>query len=237
MRPEPPKSLEAVVALLIPPACREEVLGDLCERHSTRVRHMILALRTVPFVIASRIRRTTDAQVLLMEALLLYASFLTAALFTDRSLLSSQWGMLRLAVPVAVTLSVVVLGDAWARSKRTPLNLIREVAIGLGLGRLCLGILPPLMTLSGACAALVSVSTVRILFRPGTGSHQTATGPASWAEPQDLSKTTKSLLAAAAVIILAAVVMVFLGLRPGFVGVVVALVALWFSRAGKGMIR
>lgn len=51
--------LERWVRRLTPPASREEVLGDLAERCRTGRQYLAEALRTLPFVIGSRIRRTT----------------------------------------------------------------------------------------------------------------------------------------------------------------------------------
>ena len=79
----PSKKLEMLAAFLIPPASREEVLGDLHERYKSPGRYLFDAFSTAPFVILSRIRRTTDPQLLLMEALLLYASFLVVAWYMD----------------------------------------------------------------------------------------------------------------------------------------------------------
>jgi hypothetical protein len=110
----PSKTLEAIVGLLLPPACREEVLGDLYERYRGPVQYIFLAMRVVPFVILSRIRRTADARVLLMEALLIYASYLTAAWYADRMLLIEQWGFYRLAVPAVLAVVFVMFEDAWA---------------------------------------------------------------------------------------------------------------------------
>ena len=65
----PPRVMEAVVGFLLPPACREHVLGDLHERYTSPRQYLVDALLAVPLVIASRIRRTTDPDVFLMEAL------------------------------------------------------------------------------------------------------------------------------------------------------------------------
>ena len=92
------------------------------------------ALSTVPLVILSRIRRTADPQVLLIQAFALYASFLMAAWFKNVSLLQARWGLLRLAIPsgmallglileqtaliaamIAVALCVVVAYQIWKR--------------------------------------------------------------------------------------------------------------------------
>jgi hypothetical protein len=75
----PSKIAEAIVSVLIPPACREEVIGDLHERFKSSSQYAVDALRTVPLVIISRIRRTADPQMLLIQAFALYMSFLGAA--------------------------------------------------------------------------------------------------------------------------------------------------------------
>ena len=114
MKSVPPRSLETAIGFLIPPACREEVLGDLHERFTGLGHYIRDALFTVPFVIASRIRRTTDPAVILMEALAVYLSFLVAAWYLDRSLLSDPSRFWRLAIPVVAMVVALVLRDAYA---------------------------------------------------------------------------------------------------------------------------
>lgn len=65
------KTAEAIVAVFIPHAYRSEVLGDLHEWYSSLVRYGFDALRTIPVVILSRVRRIGDPQVLLMQAVAL----------------------------------------------------------------------------------------------------------------------------------------------------------------------
>ena len=114
----PSKAAEAIVALLVPPACREEVLGDLHERYISSGQYGLDAVRTIPLVIISRIRRTADPQVLLMQAFALYASFLGAAWLKDRTFLSDQWGLLRLAIPAGMAMLGLDTGgrlcETWA---------------------------------------------------------------------------------------------------------------------------
>ena len=56
----PPKVIERVVQLLMPPASREHVLGDLSERYVSPRQYLVDALRTLPFVVVSRVRRTSN---------------------------------------------------------------------------------------------------------------------------------------------------------------------------------
>ncbi|HUB84307.1 MAG TPA: hypothetical protein VL971_01335 [Rhizomicrobium sp.] len=160
----------------IPPACRENVAGDLHERYSNPHDYIIEALLTVPLVVLSRIRRTTDPGVLLMEALLLYLTLFAAAWEFDRAFLYSELGLLLISIPTAVTLIVLVLEDAYANPKRlSPLKPILQAAfavafafgVQMGLTAMDRALAIPRLTLvAGLSAGLVLVATVRLLFPP-----------------------------------------------------------------------
>jgi uncharacterized membrane protein YhaH (DUF805 family) len=175
----PSRKLELFVGLLIPPACREEVLGDLCERYRSPGQYTADGVRVASLVTLSRIRRTTDAQVLLMEAMMLYLSFLSAAWFLDRRVLDDQWGLLRLAVPPVVAVVVLRLHDAWALpQKQSALRSVLAVVAGAGVACLCqIGSLPAGVNLLGGGLSLLLVSAVRVLFLPGTDLPQRAGAP------------------------------------------------------------
>jgi hypothetical protein len=201
MRPAPPRKLERLIGLFIPPACREEVLGDLHERYTGRARYLADALCAVPLVIVSRIRRTTDAQVLLMEAFVLMLSLLGAARYNDATFLTKQWGLLRLAIPAAMALLGLMLDDAYARpGARWPLKAVRAPAFGLGMACLLQAVLSmgnPELTLPrwilwcGLGLGILLASTVRLLFPPLADRPQGAHGPAFWlqqaVEPMQIS--------------------------------------------------
>src|SRR5579863_5371182 len=125
----PPSRLEKFVGLCIPPACREEVLGDLHEKYTGPWQYISLALSVIPFVVLSRIRRTTDALILLTEALLIYGAFLTAAWYTDRALLNTPSGLQRLAIPTALNLGLLILDNAWDFKKTWSRALVNGIAI------------------------------------------------------------------------------------------------------------
>jgi hypothetical protein len=63
---KPPPWLEFLVSTLVPAACREHVLGDFSERYTSPLQYAADALRTLPFVIAGQIRRTSDSLRLLI---------------------------------------------------------------------------------------------------------------------------------------------------------------------------
>lgn len=132
MQPAPPKTLEAIAGLLLPPACREDILGDLHERYTSPGQYVVEIASTVPHAILSRIRRTADLEVLLMEALVLYSSFLAAAWYLDPRFLMTNWQLFRLSIPAAVALGALMLADAYAiPGKRPTLQPIREAALSI----------------------------------------------------------------------------------------------------------
>jgi len=70
----PPVLIDAVVRVLIPPACREHVVGDLWERYRAPGQFVLDAVRTIPFVLASQIRRTSTVAGVVIHAFLLFVS-------------------------------------------------------------------------------------------------------------------------------------------------------------------
>ncbi|MDR3702803.1 MAG: hypothetical protein P4L56_24365 [Candidatus Sulfopaludibacter sp.] len=177
----PSKAAEGVVAIFLPPACREEVLGDLRELYRSPGQYAFLALRTVPLVILSRIRRTADPQVVLMQAFVMYLSFLGAAWLHDRWLLSDESGLRQLAIPVGIALLGVLLEDAYARpGRRNALKLGRGPAIGLSVALVLYRALPVWVMLYGCWMGLLLSSAVRLLFPPGADQLQGVHAPAAW---------------------------------------------------------
>jgi hypothetical protein len=186
----PSKAAEAVVAIFVPPACREEVLGDLHERYASPRQYGLDALRTIPLVIAGRIRRTADPQVLLIQAFALYLSFLGAAWFKDGAFLHADWGLLRLAIPAAMVMLGVILEDTYADSRRrSPPRSIRGPALGLGLACVSQGVfwagnsdlaVPRWVLFYGCAMSLLLSSAVRLLLAPATDQPQGANAPALW---------------------------------------------------------
>jgi hypothetical protein len=190
MRSGPSRMAEAIVAVFVPAACREEVVGDLHERYRSSGQYGLDALRTVPLVILSRIRRTADAQVLVMQAFAWYVSFLGAAWFQDGSLLSAQWGLMRLAIPAGLAMLGLILEDAYAKpGRRSPLGLARGPVLGIGFALVSQGMfrmsnpdlaLPGWITVYGCGIGFLLSSAVRMLFPPVANQLQGVHGPAHW---------------------------------------------------------
>ncbi len=186
----PSRIAEAIVAVFVPPACREEVLGDLHERYRSPRQYILEALCTVPLVILSRIRRTADPQILVIQAFAVYASFLGAAWLKDRTLLSEQWGLLRLAIPPAMTILGLILDDAFANpGRRSAVSLARGPVLGLFFVVVSQETfqasspdlaLPRWVTFYGCAMSLLLASTVRMWFPPVTNQLQGAHAPARW---------------------------------------------------------
>lgn len=174
--PAPPRLLETIVAFLTPPACREVVLGDLRERYRSPMHYISDAWYAVPCVVYSRIRRTADPGVLLMDAILLYVSFIAAAWQLDRQLLYYQAGLFRLAIPVAPALIALMLGDAYARpGKPSVLRPLMQVALGVGFACFAQAAfsaagfafaLPWWIMILGGGFGVIAISMVGMLFPP-----------------------------------------------------------------------
>ena len=182
MRAAPSKFAEAVLRLLLPPAAREHVLGDLKERYSSPRQYFHDAVSAVPCVILSRIRRTTDPAALLMEALVLYMSFFAAAWYLDIAFLSDQNGLFRIAIPTAAALLGFLLVDAYADpARRWVLKPVLQAALGTGFAFLSQATLatnrawrvPSQIMLTGSAMSLLLISAIRMLF---AASDQRPTG-------------------------------------------------------------
>jgi hypothetical protein len=219
-KPRPSRAAEAIVAFFVPPACHEEVVGDLHERYRSPVHYGLDALSSVPLVIASRIRRTADPQVLLMHAFALYLSFVGAAWFQDQPFMRSQWGLLRLAVPVGVVLLGIILDDAYARpGRRAAMGLVRGPVLGLALALLSQSVfwaanapvgVPRQILFYGCGMGLLLSSAIRQLFPPVADQLLAVNAPALWLKRGDASGEAPQfliwLLQAVAVIVTIAVI-------------------------------
>jgi len=133
-----------------------------------------------PFVILGRIRRTTPIWLLLMDALVIYGTFLALAWQMERSLVTSEGGLLHLAIPAGLTLLAVLLENAYLAPHRKPTfpGLIQSVVIALGAGALSwsAGLLTD-VNLYGFLMSQMMVSTARLMFDPEARAPQGVVGP------------------------------------------------------------
>ncbi len=204
MLPGPPKALERFVGVLLPPACREEVLGDLCEKYKSPWQYVTTAARVVPSVILSRIRRTTDFQVLVIETSVLYGAYIASAWHQNHASLHEP-ELRHLAIPTIETMAVLVLERAWEQKFA---SIFTGVVVGISV----------YFDATGGFTGLLIISGVRILLPPETAKLQQVAGPVFTS-----SKTAwTAVVGAAAGALAAAIVLVGFGLRPGMASVVIA---------------
>jgi hypothetical protein len=172
----PPALVDAVIRLLIPPACREHVLGDLWERYTSPRQYVVDALRTLPFVIWSQIRRTSDPLLLAMQVLAAFVFF---------GGLAGQPGpdggpvWLRAVVPAIAVAVAMVVRDAYCWPK---FPSSRQAALDAGLavasafasqGALAMVwpelTLAPREALMGGFGTFLAVFSLRTAAPPKTG--------------------------------------------------------------------
>ena len=170
--------LENLFRLLLPPASREHVLGDLHEKYNSPRQYVMDAISVLGPVIVSRIRRTTDFQVFLMEIFAVYMSFSAAAWWLgETAFLYDHIGFARLAIPTTVTVVGLLMCNAYADpEKASPLlRPILESAGSISVAFLGQAVIfdtrpsfavPFAIMLFGSCMSFVLVSTLRVLFPP-----------------------------------------------------------------------
>lgn len=189
MRSVPSRIVEKILSLLIPPACREEVLGDLYELCEPSGQFIREALRVLPMVLFSRIRRTADPSVLMMHAAVLYLSYLAAAWHAGTTFLFKDSGLLRLAIPPACVLVGLMLDDAYSLpGKQGVFKKVRAPVLGLGFAYLFQGSLSAAQGLAlprdvmffGSAAGLLFSTGLRSLFPPASDRPAGAGVPAHW---------------------------------------------------------
>jgi hypothetical protein len=200
--------IEKVIGIFIPPACREEVLGDLREKNDGVQLFIYDALRTIPFVILSRIRRTTDSVVLMMEAFCCYVSYFSCAFVVEPSMITKQEGLLRLGIPCAIALAVLVVADAYANpGKKSTLRPIVAVALAVAcvfLVHLIHPLLPGIILAVGSGMSMMLLLVMRMLFPPMADLPQQAQGPAFWQKQEIVAAGVLKTIAAIAGILLVA---------------------------------
>ena len=169
MASSPSKLLETLARLIVPAPLREEVLGDLHERYRTPLRYLGDLFSILPFLVMRRILRTTDLQLFLTDALLVYGSFLAAAWYKDR--LADGSSLLHLAIPAGLTLLYLVLNEALVVSRWSAfvVNVV-WLAVFLSSG------LTSQTNIFGFFSSLLLDAAIRILYRRTAGTRESAAG-------------------------------------------------------------
>jgi hypothetical protein len=172
----PPRIAEAVVALLTPPACREHVLGDLQERCSSPGQYARDALSTLPGVIYSQVRRTTDPQLFVIETFVVLLALLAAAWSLGGADSIVDRVGLRFGIPAASIVLTFILAEAYARPGRLSVRrVVLRAAFAVSLGFLSQAVLlvvstdlalPRSTMLLGGSTSLLLLSALRMAFPP-----------------------------------------------------------------------
>lgn len=111
MASQPPSSIERLVRLLLPPASREHVVGDLSERYRSSGRYLMDAVGVLPFIIASQVRRTCDFSLLAVLMILF-------VLLNGHG--EQRW--FAAAIPAVLAMAVLTLADAYRPLGSMPLT-------------------------------------------------------------------------------------------------------------------
>jgi hypothetical protein len=180
----PPRFAQYLAALFLPAASREEVLGDLEERCTSPAGYCKDAIEAVPLVIASRIRRTVDPPVLLLEAMILLLSFLAGAWISEGRP-PGQRELWAFALPAGCVLLGLVLREAYAQpGVRGSFDPIKGPTLGIGIAlsawMLFRWTIPFRAMLYGAAFGWSFATAIKLLFPPIARRPQGASGPALW---------------------------------------------------------
>ena len=171
----PLEIVEDLVGWMLPPACREEVLGDLYERCGNVSQYAASAMVVTPRVIWSQIRRNTDAMVFLLTACGIGFSF--AAGSNDLPEDVNGWTLLRVAIPAVAALLVLLVRNGYAEAEtRRQRAITLDVAAAMGVAWMTQAVLifvsrsdlalPDWLPTAGAAFGWLFVIVLRALFPP-----------------------------------------------------------------------
>jgi hypothetical protein len=177
MMAHPPEFAEDLLGWCLPPACREEVLGDLWESCTNPLQYAMCALAVIPRVIASQIRRNTDAFIFLLTTCGICYS--VAAGGVNLSLDSDPNSLLRLAIPVVPAVLILLIRNGFASLEdRRRRAITLDITIAMGVAALTQLILLASFRYdlmlsrwcptSGTVLAWLFVILLRAIFPPGT---------------------------------------------------------------------
>jgi len=171
METRPPEIVASLVRVLVPPASREHVLGDLQERYRSPPQYLADALKALPFIIASRLRRTTHPLGLLLAG----AFFYWAVFWGNR-----QESWVAALIPTLTTLVLLAVRDVYrALAPRWARVIAIDIAVaasGVLLSQLILAATAPGLVLTpmtlGVGFPLGFVVLFFVRWQSPTGIHQ-----------------------------------------------------------------
>ena len=130
MHSRPPAVIENIVRLLVPPASREHVMGDLSERYRSPRQYLTDAFQSLPLIIASQVRRTSNPGRLGVVAATLFGLLNANA--------HNSW--LVAALPTLLATAALILRDVYRAPSPTPFTATksRPAAIDVGVAAGCM---------------------------------------------------------------------------------------------------
>jgi hypothetical protein len=186
METRPPALVERIVRLLVPPVEREHVMGDLSERFVSTRQYLFDALGVLPWVVASRIRRTTHIVGVAFLAILFWVGFFHGP---------AQNSWVVAAIPSAVGLVALILRAAYrVPGVVTPRDAAVDIAIyaaSVGLIELVLAYFAPHLLLNKvALTAGFPLSCVLLFFMrlQGPGGQQLSAAAARSISLEELTR-------------------------------------------------
>lgn len=165
----PPVLIETIVRLSIPACRREHVIGDLWERYRTPGSFLLDAIRTVPFIVVSQVRRTSMIGSVLIHTFALVVGFAAGA------------GNINSAIaPVTAAVVGFVLRDAYKSAvSLTARQVLRDHVVVAGFvaaSQIVVALVSPDLLLSFRALVGGTVSFGLTFFlrlqNPGIGSPQ-----------------------------------------------------------------
>jgi hypothetical protein len=177
MTAHPPELAEDLVGWFLPPACREEVLGDLCESYENVLQYALGAATVIPRVVLSQIRRNTAAWIFLLTTCGICYS--VAAGVVNLSLEGNPSALLRLAIPVVPAVLILLVRNGFASLEdRRRRAITLDVTVAMGVAALTQLILlaafrsdltlPRWCPSEGTVLAWLFIILLRAIFPPGT---------------------------------------------------------------------
>jgi len=180
VRTYPPQFAEGLVGCLLPPGCREEILGDLFETCRNPLEYGLSALAVIPRVIFSQIRRNTDSLIFLLTASALAYSFIAGSAGMSGGLAHSGLShpLLRLAIPSVAALVSLLLCNAFAPAEERRLHAVTfDIVVTMAaaaitqlvlLAFLQRGLmLPGWWPSEGTALSWIAIILLRAVFPPG----------------------------------------------------------------------
>jgi hypothetical protein len=174
MEAHPPRLIEDIFGALIPPACREHVLGDWHERYTSPSQYISDAIVTLPFIIVSQIRRTFRIELFLAELCAAYIAFGLASFRDGPGYLFAEGMLLPLAIMIGAVLFPLIVTEAYRDRDNESLRwMCLRVGIALASGYFVQGVLglldsglklPASLTLSGTLLAFPMLVMVRTWY-------------------------------------------------------------------------